>query len=66
MLDIRDRELTRLDFVAPAESFGVPAVQTAPQRLRADLADALSADGPRVVVLPALLKMFAPTQLEHR
>jgi acetolactate synthase-1/2/3 large subunit len=29
--------------------------------LRADLAAALAAPGPSVVVLPALLRMFAPT-----
>ncbi|ONI74889.1 acetolactate synthase [Actinosynnema sp. ALI-1.44] len=58
-------ELTRPDFVALAESFGVPAVRSAPERLRADLAKALAADGPAVVVLPALLRMFAPTHLEQ-
>ncbi|WP_336052358.1 thiamine pyrophosphate-binding protein [Streptomyces sp. CA2R101] len=54
-------ELTRPDFVALAESFGVPAVRTAPDRLRTDLAAALAAPGPSVVVLPAHLRMFAPT-----
>lgn len=57
-------ELTRPDFVALAESFGVPAVRTSPERLRADLAAALAAPGPSVVVLPALLRMFAPTHLD--
>ncbi|MFF8785478.1 thiamine pyrophosphate-binding protein [Streptomyces sp. NPDC015125] len=57
-------ELTRPDFVALAESFGVPAVRTAPDRLRADLAAALAAPGPSVVVLPAHLRMFAPTHLD--
>jgi acetolactate synthase-1/2/3 large subunit len=56
-------ELARPDFVALAESFGVPAVRTAPDRLRADLAAALAAPGPSVVVLPARLRMFAPTHL---
>ena len=56
-------ELARPDFVALAESFGVTAVRTAPDRLRADLAAALAAPGPSVVVLPALLRMFAPTHL---
>lgn len=56
-------ELTRPDFVALAESFGVPAVRTAPERLRTDLAAALAAPGPSVVVLPAHLRMFAPTHL---
>ncbi|WP_433856395.1 thiamine pyrophosphate-binding protein [Streptomyces kronopolitis] len=54
-------ELTRPDFVALAESFGVPAVRTGPERLRTDLAAALAAPGPSVVVLPARLRMFAPT-----
>ncbi|MEU8956063.1 thiamine pyrophosphate-binding protein [Streptomyces sp. NPDC048518] len=56
-------ELARPDFVALAESFGVPGVRTSPQTLRDDLAKALAEPGPSVVVLPALLKMFAPTHL---
>ncbi|MFD8548399.1 thiamine pyrophosphate-binding protein [Streptomyces sp. NPDC059649] len=56
-------ELARPDFVALAESFGVPAVRTDPERLAADLAAALAAPGPSVVVLPARLRMFAPTHL---
>ncbi|MDX3074688.1 thiamine pyrophosphate-binding protein [Streptomyces sp. MI02-7b] len=54
-------DLARPDFAALAESFGVPGVRTTPERLRDDLADALAAPGPSVVVLPALLRMFAPT-----
>ncbi|MFE9400384.1 thiamine pyrophosphate-binding protein [Streptomyces sp. NPDC006530] len=54
-------ELARPDFVALAESFGVPAVRTTPDTLAADLAKALVAPGPSVVVLPAVLEMFAPT-----
>ncbi|MEB3962380.1 thiamine pyrophosphate-dependent enzyme, partial [Streptomyces kunmingensis] len=57
-------ELTRPDFVALAESFGVPAVSTSPEALRDDLAAALRTPGPNVVVLPALLRMFAPTHLD--
>ncbi|MFJ6792177.1 thiamine pyrophosphate-binding protein [Streptomyces angustmyceticus] len=57
-------ELARPDFVALAESFGVPAVRTDPERLRTDLAAALAAPGPSVVVLPARLRMFAPTHLD--
>ncbi|PJJ02095.1 acetolactate synthase-1/2/3 large subunit [Streptomyces sp. 2333.5] len=57
-------ELTRPDFVALAESFGVPAVRTSPEHLRTDLAAALAAPGPSVVVLPARLRMFAPTHLD--
>ncbi|GES29641.1 thiamine pyrophosphate-binding protein [Streptomyces angustmyceticus] len=57
-------ELARPDFVALAESFGVPAVRTDPERLRTDLAAALATPGPSVVVLPARLRMFAPTHLD--
>ncbi|QDQ11666.1 thiamine pyrophosphate-binding protein [Streptomyces spectabilis] len=57
-------ELARPDFVALAESFGVPGVRTSPERLRDDLAKALAEPGPSVVVLPALLRMFAPTHLD--
>jgi acetolactate synthase-1/2/3 large subunit len=56
-------ELARPDFVALAQSFGVPARLSAPERLEEDLASALSAEGPNVVVLPATLRMFAPTHL---
>ncbi|MEU3250080.1 thiamine pyrophosphate-binding protein [Streptomyces sp. NPDC006997] len=54
-------ELTRPDFVALAESFGVPGVRTTPGTLEADLTEALASPGPSVVVLPAVLRMFAPT-----
>ncbi|WP_086876431.1 thiamine pyrophosphate-binding protein, partial [Streptomyces rochei] len=57
-------ELTRPDYVALAESFGVPGVRTSPKTLEADLAKALAAPGPSVVVLPAVLRMFAPTHLD--
>jgi acetolactate synthase-1/2/3 large subunit len=56
-------ELARPDFTALAESFGVPAVLTTPEALREDLAKALASPGPSVVVLPALLRMFAPTHV---
>ncbi|MFE3017444.1 thiamine pyrophosphate-binding protein [Streptomyces sp. NPDC059256] len=56
-------ELARPDFVALAESFGVPAIRTTPDALGEDLAKALNEPGPSVVVLPTLLKMFAPTHL---
>ncbi|MGW7288622.1 thiamine pyrophosphate-binding protein [Streptomyces sp. NPDC054847] len=56
-------ELARPDFVALAESFGVPAVRTSPESLSEDLAKAFAQPGPSVVVLPALLRMFAPTHL---
>ncbi|WP_319054817.1 thiamine pyrophosphate-binding protein [Streptomyces europaeiscabiei] len=57
-------ELTRPDFVALAESFGVPGTRTTPETLADDLAKSLAAPGPSVVVLPAVLRMFAPTHLE--
>ncbi|MET7680041.1 thiamine pyrophosphate-binding protein [Streptomyces sp. NPDC005423] len=57
-------EPVRPDLVALAESFGVPAVRTAPRTLEADLTQALSTPGPSVVVLPAALRMFAPTHLD--
>ncbi|MEU6995216.1 thiamine pyrophosphate-binding protein [Streptomyces sp. NPDC046465] len=56
-------ELARPDFVKLAESFGVPGVRSSPETLRDDLAKALSEPGPSVVVLPVLLRMFAPTHL---
>lgn len=57
-------ELTRPDFVALAESFGVPGVLSTLDSVGANLAKALRTPGPSVVVLPAVLKMFAPTHLE--
>ncbi|MFD7626146.1 thiamine pyrophosphate-binding protein [Streptomyces sp. NPDC059851] len=56
-------ELTRPDFTALAASFGIPATQTTPGTLRADLAKALATPGPSVVVLPAKPRMFAPTHV---
>jgi acetolactate synthase-1/2/3 large subunit len=56
-------ELARPDFVALAESFGVPGVRTTPGTLEADLSKALATPGPSVVLLPAVLRMFAPTHL---
>ncbi|MFE7858248.1 thiamine pyrophosphate-binding protein [Streptomyces sp. NPDC057403] len=54
-------ELTRPDFAALAESFGVPATRTTPDTLEQALTKALTTPGPTVVVLPAVLRMFAPT-----
>ncbi|WP_328621428.1 thiamine pyrophosphate-binding protein [Streptomyces sp. NBC_00354] len=56
-------ELTRPDFVALARSFGVPAAVTSPETLREDLAKSLDTPGPTLLLLPATLKMFAPTHL---
>lgn len=49
--------------MALALSFGVPAATTTPESLTADLKKALATPGPSVVVLPAKLRMFAPTHL---
>ncbi|PPS74408.1 hypothetical protein BV882_12215 [Streptomyces sp. 46] len=57
-------ELARPDCVALAEFFGVPGVRTTPERLEQDLAKALQAPGPSVVLLPAVLRMFVPTHLD--
>ncbi|MEU1266993.1 thiamine pyrophosphate-binding protein [Streptomyces sp. NPDC005799] len=56
-------ELTRPDYVALAESFGVPGIRTTPETLETDLTKALRSPGPSVVVLPAVLRMFAATHL---
>ncbi|MDX3572831.1 thiamine pyrophosphate-binding protein [Streptomyces sp. ID05-47C] len=57
-------ELARPDYVTLAESFGVPGVRTSAQTLETDLAKALGEPGPSVVVLPAVLRMFAATHLD--
>ncbi|MDX3244311.1 thiamine pyrophosphate-binding protein [Streptomyces sp. ME18-1-4] len=57
-------ELTRPDYAALAESFGVPGMWTSPETLEADLTKALSEPGPSVLVLPAVLRMFAATHLD--
>ncbi|WP_410575043.1 thiamine pyrophosphate-binding protein [Amycolatopsis sp. cmx-4-61] len=57
-------ELARPDFAALASSFGVPARLSSLDKVGADLAEALRTPGPSVVVLPALLKLFAPTHRE--
>ncbi len=57
-------ELSRPDFVALAQAFGVPAQLSTLDTVGTDLAEALRTPGPSVVVVPALLKMFAPTHLE--
>ena len=57
-------ELARPDFVALAQAFGIPARATHPgRRCRPTSPTALDDDGPQVVVLPATLRMFAPTHL---
>lgn len=56
-------ELARPDFVKLAEAFGVPAVKVAPEGVGEALKAGFAADGPNVVVVETLLKMFAPTHL---
>jgi len=57
-------ELARPDFVKLAEAFGVPAVRVAPEDVGEALKAGFAADGPNVVVVETLLKMFAPTHLD--
>lgn len=56
-------ELARPDFVALAESFSVPARKVGPEGISQALTESFAADGPNVVVVEALLKMFEPTHL---
>ncbi len=56
-------ELARPDFVKLAEAFGVPAVKVAPEDVGDALKAGFAADGPNVVVVETLLKMFEPTHL---
>jgi acetolactate synthase-1/2/3 large subunit len=51
------------DFVKLAEAFGVPATRVAPEDVGDALKAGFAADGPNVVVVETLLKMFAPTHL---
>ncbi|MDQ0675947.1 acetolactate synthase-1/2/3 large subunit [Pseudarthrobacter siccitolerans] len=56
-------ELARPGFVKLAEAFGVPATKVAPEDVGEALKAGFAADGPNVVVVETLLKMFAPTHL---
>lgn len=56
-------ELARPDFVKLAEAFGVPATRVEPRGVGDALKAAFAAEGPNVVVVETLLKMFAPTHL---
>ncbi|WP_159620361.1 thiamine pyrophosphate-binding protein [Arthrobacter zhaoguopingii] len=56
-------ELARPDFVKLAEAFGVPARRVAPADVREALEKSLAAEGPNVVVVETLLRLFAPTHL---
>ncbi|KWX22301.1 acetolactate synthase [Mycolicibacterium wolinskyi] len=54
-------ELARPDFAALAASFGIPAHTATTDNIGDVVAATFETDGPAVVVLPALLHMFAPT-----
>jgi acetolactate synthase-1/2/3 large subunit len=56
-------ELARPDFVKLTESFGVPAARVAAEDVGDALKAGFAADGPNVVVVETLLKMFSPTHL---
>jgi acetolactate synthase-1/2/3 large subunit len=56
-------ELARPDFAALAASFGIPAHVATLDTVGEIVADTFTTAGPAVVVLPALLRMFAPTHL---
>jgi acetolactate synthase-1/2/3 large subunit len=56
-------ELARPDFAALAASFGVPAYVATPETVGQVVADTFATPGPAVVVLPTVLRMFAPTHL---
>ncbi|WP_313812009.1 thiamine pyrophosphate-binding protein [Glutamicibacter sp.] len=56
-------ELARPDFVALAQSFGIPARAVAPEGIKDALSEAFESEGPNVIVVQTLLKMFAPTHL---
>ncbi|MDQ0770451.1 acetolactate synthase-1/2/3 large subunit [Pseudarthrobacter defluvii] len=56
-------ELARPDFVKLAESFGVPATRVAPEEVGDALRAGFASDGPNVVVVETLLKIFGPTHL---
>ncbi|MBF4993392.1 thiamine pyrophosphate-binding protein [Arthrobacter gandavensis] len=56
-------ELAGPDFVKLAESFGVPARRTDPAGVRQALEESFAQQGPNVVVVQTLLRLFAPTHL---
>ncbi|MBD7996547.1 thiamine pyrophosphate-binding protein [Arthrobacter sp. Sa2CUA1] len=57
-------ELAGPDFVQLAESFGIPARRVAPENVGQALEDSFAQEGPNVVVVETLLRLFAPTHLE--
>ncbi|MFZ4842064.1 thiamine pyrophosphate-binding protein [Mycetocola saprophilus] len=58
-------ELARPDYVALAEAFGIPAELVQPENLAGAIEVVLAAPGPRVIVVPTVLGLFAPTHLDR-
>ena len=56
-------ELARPDFAALAASFGIPAHVATLETVGPIIAETFTTAGPAVVVLPTVLRMFAPTHL---
>lgn len=56
-------ELAGPDFVQLAESFGIPARRAEPGNVRQVLEESFAQEGPNVVVVETLLRLFAPTHL---
>ena len=54
-------DLVEPDYVAMAETFGVPAERTTPEELGEALERAFARGGPSLVHLPTLLRMWEPT-----
>ncbi|PRA10795.1 acetolactate synthase [Arthrobacter sp. MYb211] len=56
-------ELERPDFVALAQAFGVPARLVEADQIGDALRESFAGEGPNVIVVQTLLRMFAPTHL---
>ena len=56
-------ELAGPDFVKLAESFGIPARRAEPGGVREALEESFAQEGPNVVVVQTVLRLFAPTHL---
>ena len=56
-------ELAGPDFVKLAESFGIPARRAEPGGVRDALEESFAQEGPNVVVVQTVLRLFAPTHL---
>ncbi|WP_404289336.1 thiamine pyrophosphate-binding protein [Glutamicibacter arilaitensis] len=56
-------ELERPDFVALAQAFGIPARLVEADQIGDALRESFAGEGPNVIVVQTLLRMFAPTHL---